>query len=105
MAAATAITMRPIGSKYGATTAARQSGIGTKPMDNKSVVSKLGIGLDRQRSKAANVRMASAYHANNGAPAIRNCGSGSASHRSIVIHSKSHRVLQPMKRGTEWRGS
>src|ERR1700674_2261571 len=101
MAVATAVTMSEIGPKYGATMAARQSGIGTKPRDSNSVVPKSGIGFGRQRSNAANVRIASAYHANNGAPAIRNCGSGNASHQSNVIHSKSHSVLKPMRRGTE----
>src|ERR1700721_32411 len=101
MAVAMAITMSPIGPKYGATTAARQSGIGTKPSDSNSAAPKSGIGLDRQRINAANVRMASAYHANKGAPAIRNCGSGNASHQSNAIHSKSHSVLKPMRRGTE----
>ncbi len=92
---------RKADSRYGAATAASSMGMGTRPNDNSSAASNAGCGLDRQRSSTAIARIASAYQASSGAPAARNCGSGSAANQSIVSHSNNEKRARQMSRAVD----
>src|SRR5258708_32842024 len=89
-----AAAQSPSGVKKGAANAASSNGKGTRPRHSSSDASKAGFGLHCRRRNAARLKTARAYHASNGTPATRNCGSGSASNQSIAAHSNSQTRLR-----------